>query len=62
MLFRNSLSGASSATYVGAGSAHSQTCPLHKIFAGVFCATYALCNGCSYLEETNILLNEELFI
>ena len=35
---------------------------INKIFASVFCAMYALCNGCSYLEGTNILLNEKLFI
>ena len=34
MIFGNSLSGASSATYVGTGSAHSQTCPTYTIAVG----------------------------
>ena len=29
VIFGNSLLGASAATYVGAGSVHSQTCPTH---------------------------------
>ena len=35
--FGNSLSAASSATYVGAGSAHSQTCPTQNSCQRILC-------------------------
>ena len=65
MLFGISLSGASSAIYVGAGSAHSQTCPTYTqtICQRILCHIPTLYRVFIFRAiKENDSLNEELFI